>query len=60
MKPSDPYAVTDKLDDTLLQVIVTRLETRGKHPFFDEMLRDYLDTMEIDTAKSVLDEALCN
>ena len=55
MKPSDPYAVTDKLDDTLLQVIVTRLETRGKHPIFDGMLRDYLDAMEIDTAKSVLD-----
>jgi ubiquinone/menaquinone biosynthesis C-methylase UbiE len=55
MKPSDPYAVTDKLDDTLLQVIVTRLETRGKHPLFDGMLRDYLEAMEIDTAKSVLD-----
>ena len=32
MKSSDPYAVTDKLDDSLLQVIVTRLETRGRHP----------------------------
>jgi ubiquinone/menaquinone biosynthesis C-methylase UbiE len=55
MKPSDPYAVTDKLDDSLLQVIVTRLETRGKHPVFDGMLREYLDAMQIDTAKLVLD-----
>jgi len=55
MKPSDPYAVTDKLDDSLLQVIVRRLETRGKHPIFDGMLRDYLDAMQIDTAKAVLD-----
>jgi ubiquinone/menaquinone biosynthesis C-methylase UbiE len=55
MKPSDPYAVTDKLDDALLQVIVTRLETRGKHPVFEGMLHDYLDAMQIDTAKTVLD-----
>ena len=55
MKPSDPYAVTDKLDDSLLQVIVTRLETRGKHPSFERMLNEYLDAMQIDTAETVLD-----
>ena len=55
MKSSDPYAVTDKLDDSLLQVIVTRLETRGKHPLFERMLQDYLDAMQIDTAETVLD-----
>jgi ubiquinone/menaquinone biosynthesis C-methylase UbiE len=55
MKPSDPYAATDKLDESLLQVIVTRLETRGKHPLFEKMLRDYLDAMQIDTAQTVLD-----
>ena len=51
MKSSDPYAATDKLDDSLLQVIVTRLEARGKHPLFEKMLRDYLDAMQIDTAQ---------
>lgn len=55
MKPTDPYAVTDKLDDALLEVIVTRLETRGKHPLFERMLQDYLDAMEIDRAGTVLD-----
>ena len=55
MKSSDPYAATDKLDAALLQVIVTRLETRGKHPLFEKMLQDYLDAMQIDTAKAVLD-----
>jgi ubiquinone/menaquinone biosynthesis C-methylase UbiE len=55
MKPSDPYAATDKLDDSLLQVIVTRLETRGKHRLFEKMLQDYLDAMQIDEAKTVLD-----
>ena len=55
MKSSDPYAVTDSLDASLLQVIVTRLETRGRHPAFEKMLMDYLNAMSIDTAKTVLD-----
>jgi predicted TPR repeat methyltransferase len=55
MKSSDPYAETDRLDDSLLQVIVTRLEARGRHPAFENMLIDYLNGMQIDTAKTVLD-----
>jgi SAM-dependent methyltransferase len=55
MKSSDPYAVTDSLDDALLHVIVTRLETRGRHPAFEKMLMDYLNAMSIDTATTVLD-----
>ena len=51
MKSSDPYAATDTLDAALLQVIVTRLETRGKHPLFEKMLQDYLEAMQIDTAR---------
>jgi len=54
MNPSDPYATTDKLDESLLHVIVTRLEARGKHPLFEKMLQDYLDAMQIDTAQTVL------
>jgi ubiquinone/menaquinone biosynthesis C-methylase UbiE len=55
MKPNDPYSVTDTLDDSLLQAIATRLETRARHPLFENSLRDYLDSMDIDTAASVLD-----
>ena len=55
MTSSDPYAGTDRLDDLLLQVIVTRLEKRGAHPAFEKMLNDYLDAMQIDTASTVLD-----
>ena len=55
MKPSDPYATTDKLDESLLHAIVTRLEARGKHPLFERMLQDYLDAMQIDAAQTVLD-----
>jgi ubiquinone/menaquinone biosynthesis C-methylase UbiE len=55
MRSNDPYSATDLLDDALLQVIVTRLEGRGKHPLFEKMLHDYLDAMHIDTAATVLD-----
>src|ERR1700730_5547389 len=51
----DPYGTTDKLEDALLQVMVMRLEARGKHPKFKQMLDDYLDGMDIDAAKSGLD-----
>jgi hypothetical protein len=34
---------------------MTRLEARGKHPRFVDMMREYLDAMAIDMAKSILD-----
>jgi ubiquinone/menaquinone biosynthesis C-methylase UbiE len=55
MAAVDPYAATDKLDDAMLQVVVTRLETRGKHPRFVKILQQYLDAMDINAAKTVLD-----
>ena len=55
MAAADPYAATDKLDDAMLQVVVTRLETRGKHPRFVKILQQYLDAMDIDAAGTVLD-----
>ena len=51
----DPYGDTDQLDNDLLDVIVARLEARGKHPGFDRMLHDYATAMQIDGAKTVLD-----
>ena len=51
----DPYNITDKLDDGLLDVISTRLENRGKHARFAAMLTDYLEGMRIDQASRVLD-----
>lgn len=55
MSSADPYGRTDKLDDSLLDVVVTRLEARGKHAFFQKMLTEYLDIMQIDGARFVLD-----
>jgi ubiquinone/menaquinone biosynthesis C-methylase UbiE len=51
----DVYRITDQLDDSTLEVLVSRLETRGKHPRFTDMLKEYLDAMAIDSAGSVLD-----
>jgi len=51
----DVYRITDELDDATLDVLVTRLEVRGKHPRFGQMMREYFDAMAIDSAGSVLD-----
>lgn len=55
MSSSDVYRITNQLDDATLDVLVTRLEARGKHPKFIAMMNDYLNTMVIDAAGSVLD-----
>jgi ubiquinone/menaquinone biosynthesis C-methylase UbiE len=51
----DPFRITDKLEDPLLDVMVSRLEVRGRHWFFQKVLRDYLDAMDIDSVSTVLD-----
>src|ERR671912_442785 len=51
----DPYQITDKLEDPLLDVMVSRLEVRGKHSFFQKGLQEYLDALDIDSASTVLD-----
>jgi ubiquinone/menaquinone biosynthesis C-methylase UbiE len=55
MSSFDAYAMTDKLNDAVLDVIITRLEARGKHPRFQQMLHDYLNAMNIDAMQRVLD-----
>jgi ubiquinone/menaquinone biosynthesis C-methylase UbiE len=55
MRALDPYHVADKLEETVLEVIVTRLEARDKYPFFQHVLAEYLDAMSIDAAATVLD-----
>jgi ubiquinone/menaquinone biosynthesis C-methylase UbiE len=55
MEALDPYRVTDRLEDVLLDVMVSRLEARGKHWFFQKVLREYLDAMDVDSASTVLD-----
>lgn len=55
MTSPDPYRVTDTLDNQVLDVMIQRLESRGQHPRFMEMLDDYLRFMNIEESKSVLD-----
>jgi ubiquinone/menaquinone biosynthesis C-methylase UbiE len=51
----DVYRITDELDHPTLDVLATRLEARGKHPRFIEMMQQYLGAMRIDSAATVLD-----
>jgi 2-polyprenyl-3-methyl-5-hydroxy-6-metoxy-1,4-benzoquinol methylase len=51
----DPYRITNQLDDPTLDALVARLEARGKHPRFIQMMGQYLDAMDIDSAATVID-----
>jgi ubiquinone/menaquinone biosynthesis C-methylase UbiE len=51
----DPFRNTDKLEGSSLDVMIARLEARGRHPRFAELLFAYLDTMDIDSRPRVLD-----
>jgi ubiquinone/menaquinone biosynthesis C-methylase UbiE len=55
MATVDVYRITDQLDNSVLDALVSRLEARGKHPGFMGMLQEYLDAMDIDAAATVLD-----
>ncbi len=55
MSSFDVYAMTDKLNQAVLDVIITRLEARGKHAQFQQMMHDYFSAMNIDARQSVLD-----
>lgn len=55
MEKVDVYRITDTLDGASLEAIAARLEARGKHPRFMAMLEEYLDAMQIDSVRSVLD-----
>ncbi|MDM0049722.1 methyltransferase domain-containing protein [Variovorax sp. J22R115] len=55
METVDVYRITDRLDDSTLEALVTRLESRGKHPRFTKMMDDYFDAMKIESAATVLD-----
>jgi ubiquinone/menaquinone biosynthesis C-methylase UbiE len=55
MSSFDVFGMTDKLPAPVLDAIVARLESRGKHPLFQNMLHEYLDAMAIDSTQTVLD-----
>lgn len=55
IKTFDVYGNTQTLDEPVLDVVATRLEARGKHPTFQQMLNEYLDFMQIDGLQAILD-----
>ena len=55
MSAVDVYRVTAELDDPTLDVMIARLETRGRQPRFARMTHEYLDAMNITGASRVLD-----
>lgn len=55
MSSVDVYRITDQLEPDTLDLIVERLETRGRHPRALALIDEYLDAMVIDTAGDVLD-----
>lgn len=55
MSTVDVYRVTAELDDPTLDVMIARLETRGRQPRFARMMHEYLDAMNIAGASRVLD-----
>jgi ubiquinone/menaquinone biosynthesis C-methylase UbiE len=55
MATVDVYRITDQLDNSVLDALISRLEARGQHAGFVAMLEEYLDAMNIDAAARVLD-----
>ncbi len=55
IKPFDVYGNTQALEEPILDAVATRLESRGQHPTFQRMLREYLEFMKIDEMQGVLD-----
>jgi SAM-dependent methyltransferase len=53
--PNDVYQTVSDLDAGAIQKIIDRLEFRGRDPIFTGMRDRYLDAMNIDACKRVLD-----
>jgi len=51
----DPYTNPDSQTDRTLQAMITRLEERGQHPAFQEMIDHYVSSIRGDQPVSVLD-----
>lgn len=51
----DPFGKTPLLKKEILETLVARFDERSRHPFFSNILYDYLDAMQIDKVHSVLD-----
>jgi ubiquinone/menaquinone biosynthesis C-methylase UbiE len=51
----DPYTNPDAQPESAVQVMITRLEERGRHSGFHRMIRDYVTTLPTNKPLTVLD-----
>jgi ubiquinone/menaquinone biosynthesis C-methylase UbiE len=51
----DVYARTFDADEVSLASIAARLEARGRHRFFDQVINDYMDVLALSRNESILD-----
>jgi len=52
---TDPYLNPDEQPRSAIQAMITRLEERGKHHAFSQMIGKYINTLPIDRPLTVLD-----
>lgn len=52
---NDPYRIADQVDASMLEMMASRLEERGRNSRFLGMIDDYLDAVGITEAGDVLD-----
>jgi SAM-dependent methyltransferase len=52
---SDVWGRTAEIDESALTVIVDRLESRAKHPFFRAVIADYIGDLELERISTVLE-----
>ena len=52
---TDPYHNPDALPSSTIDAIITRLEERGRHPFFLSAINQYVAILERDRKLSILE-----
>ncbi|MBP0444809.1 methyltransferase domain-containing protein [Roseomonas sp. SSH11] len=55
LQAPDVYGRTFQMDEQTLGVIATRLEARGRHPFFLRVIDEYMGELSLTAGESVLD-----
>ncbi len=55
LQAPDVYGRTFQMDEPTLGVMATRLEARGRHPFFLRAIEEYMDELALTGAESILD-----
>jgi ubiquinone/menaquinone biosynthesis C-methylase UbiE len=55
LQSPDIYGRTHQMDEQTLGVIATRLEARGRHPFFIQTINDYMDALALSGPAAILD-----